>query len=39
MKSIEQSKLEISFEKIDDIINSSKDGAKDFREYLERRSL
>jgi len=28
MKSIEQSKLEISFEKIDYIINSSKDGQK-----------
>lgn len=39
MKSIEQSKLEISFRGIDDIVTSSKDGAKDFREYLERRSL
>ena len=39
MKSIEQSKLEIYFEKIDDIVTSSKDGAKEFREYLERRSF
>jgi len=39
MKSIEQSKLEISFCGIDDIITSSKDGAKDFREYMERNSL
>ncbi len=39
MKSIEQSKLEISFNQIQDIVTSSKDGAKEFREYLERRSL
>jgi len=39
MKSVEQSKLEISFRGIDDIVTSSKDGAKDFREYLERRSI
>lgn len=39
MNTIEQSKLEISFKNIDDIVTSSKDGAKDFREYLERRSL
>ena len=39
MQSIEQSKLEISFEGIDDIIRSSKDGAKEFREYIEERSL
>jgi len=39
MSTIEQSKLEISFEDIDDIVTSSKDGAKEFREYLERRSL
>jgi len=39
MKSIDQSKLEISFDSIDDIVTSSKDGAKEFREYLERRSL
>jgi len=39
MKSVEQSKLEISFKEIDDIVTSSKDGAKEFREYLERRSL
>lgn len=39
MQSMEQSKLEISFEGIDDIVTSSKDGAKDFREYLEKRIL
>ena len=39
MKSVEQSKLEISFEGISEIITSSKEGAKDFREYIERRSL
>ena len=39
MRSIEQSKLEISFEGISEIITSSKEGAKEFREYLERRSL
>ncbi len=39
MKSVEQSKLEISFDGIDDVVTSSKDGAKEFREYLERRSL
>lgn len=39
MQSVEQSKLEISFEGIDDIVTSSKDGAKEFREYLEKRSL
>jgi len=39
MKSIEQSKLEISFDGIDEIVTSSKDGAKEFREYLERRLL
>ena len=39
MKSVEQSKLEISFINIDDIVTSSKDGAKDFREYIEERSL
>lgn len=39
MESVEQSKLEISFEKIDSVVTSSKDGAKDFREYLERKSL
>ena len=39
MRSIEQSKLEISFEGISEIITSSKEGAKDFREYIERRSL
>jgi two-component system LytT family response regulator len=39
MQSVEQSKLEISFEGIDDIVTSSKDGAKEFREYLEKRSF
>jgi len=39
MKSVEQSKLQISFDGIDDVVTSSKDGAKEFREYLERRSL
>lgn len=39
MQSVEQSKLEISFEGIDDHITSSKDGAKEFREYLEKRSF
>jgi len=39
MTSIEQSKLEISFKDIDDIVVSSKDGAKDFREYLDRISF
>jgi len=39
MQSIEQSKLEISFDGIDEIVTSSKDGAKEFREYLERRLL
>ncbi len=38
MQSIEQSKLEISFKGIDDIITSSKDGAKEFREYLEEKN-
>lgn len=39
MQSIEQSKLQISFRDIDEIVTSSKEGAKEFREYLERRSL
>jgi len=39
MQSMEQSKLEISFEGIDDVVTSSKDGAKEFREYLEKRTL
>jgi two-component system LytT family response regulator len=39
MRSVEQSKLEISFDGISEIITSSKEGAKEFREYLERRSL
>jgi two-component system LytT family response regulator len=39
MESVEQSKLTISFEDIDSVVTSSKEGAKEFREYLERRSL
>lgn len=39
MRSVEQSKLEISFDGISEIVTSSKEGAKDFREYIERRSL
>ncbi len=39
MESVEQSKLRISFVGIDSTVTSSKDGAKDFREYLERWSL
>jgi len=39
MQSVEQSKLEISFKDIDDIVTSSKDGAKEFREYIEERTL
>lgn len=39
MQSIEQSKLQISFIDIDDIVTSSKDGAKEFREYLEKSTL
>ena len=39
LKSVEQSKLQIFFDGISEIVTSSKEGAKDFREYLERRSL
>ncbi len=39
MKSVEQSKLQIYFDGIAEVITSSKEGAKEFREYLERRSL
>ena len=39
MESGEQSKLQIFFNGIDSVVTSSKDGAKEFREYLERRSL
>jgi two-component system LytT family response regulator len=39
MRSVEQSKLEISFKDIGAIVTTSKDGAKGFREYLERVSL
>lgn len=39
MQSMEQSKLEITFDGIDEVVTSSKDGAKEFREYLEKRSL
>lgn len=35
MRVVEQSKFEISFSGIDDIVTSSKDGAKMLREYLE----
>lgn len=39
MKSVEQSKLEISFKDISSIVTSSKDGAKSFRDYLDKVSL
>ncbi|MBD3841544.1 MAG: response regulator transcription factor [Campylobacterales bacterium] len=39
MTSVEQSKLQISFKGIDGVVTSSKDGAKEFREYLDRRLL
>lgn len=39
MTSVEQSKLQLSFYDIDDVVTSSKEGAKEFREFLERRSL
>ena len=39
MQSVEQSKLEISFNGIDDRITSSKDGAKEFREYLDSKTI
>lgn len=39
MKSVEQSKLQISFTGIDEVVTSSKDGAKEFREYLEKISI
>lgn len=39
MKSVEQSKLQISFDGIDEVVTSSKDGAKEFREYLEQKLL
>ena len=39
MQSVEQSKLQISFNDIDDIVISSKDGAKEFRQYLENRTF
>ena len=39
MESVEQSKLQIAFHGIDDTITSSKEGAKEFREYLERGTL
>lgn len=39
MRSVEQSKLEISFDGISSVVTSSKDGAKEFREYLDRISL
>lgn len=39
MESVEQSKLQISFKDIDSVVTSSKDGAKEFREYLEQKSI
>lgn len=39
LESIEQSKIRISFIGIDDVVISSKDGAKEFREYLEKINL
>lgn len=39
MRSVEQSKLEISFNGISSVVTTSKDGAKEFREYLEKISL
>jgi len=39
LESIEQSKIRVSFVGIDDIVTSSKDGAKEFREYLEKINL
>ena len=39
MRSVEQSKLEISFQDISSVVTSSKEGAKIFREYLDRLSL
>jgi two-component system LytT family response regulator len=39
MQTGEQSKLEISFKDIDATVTSSKEGAKEFREYLEQQSL
>lgn len=39
MRSVEQSKLEIAFKDISSIVTTSKDGAKGFRDYLERVTL
>lgn len=39
IKSVEQSKLEIYFNGVDEFIVSSKDGAKEFREYLDKKSV
>jgi two-component system LytT family response regulator len=39
LETIEQSKLKISFQGIDSVVTSSKEGAKAFREYLENQSL
>ena len=39
IKSVEQSKLEIYFNGVDEYIVSSKDGAKEFREYLDKKSI
>jgi two-component system LytT family response regulator len=38
LETIEQSKLKISFDGINNFVTSSKDGAKAFREYLENQS-
>ena len=39
MRSVEQSKLQISFDGISEIVTSSKEGAKEFRDYIEGKSL
>lgn len=39
MQSIEQSKLMITFEGTDKVVISSKEGAKEFREYLQQNAL
>lgn len=39
IRSVEQSKFQIFFDGITEIVTSSKDGAKDFREYLDTKSL
>lgn len=39
MQSVEQSKLIIAFEGIDNVVMSSKEGAKEFRDYLGKNAL